>query len=142
MTFIHAHTRTHTYTCTHTHSHTYTCTPTHAHPHTHTYVYAHAHTHMHTRAHIHGQCFWKTLSDIMSQSSSDPGQGDCVADGPLSAVEPPLTAAFWWWIVDWTAQLYRYDSTGSLTSSAQASPRGVTPPPTHTLLPSVAWEGN
>ena len=123
---IHTHTHTHTHTCTHTHTHT--CTRTHIHMHKHT------HAHMH----VHAQCFWKTLSDVMSQSSSDPSQDDCAADGPLSAVEPPLTAAFWWWIVDWTAQLYRYDSTGSLTSSAQASPLGVTPP--HTLLPGVVWE--
>ena len=82
-----------------------------------------AHTRAHT--HTHTQCFWKTLSHVMFSNSSDPSQDDTASDGPLSAVGLPLSGAFWWWVVDWTAQLYRYDSTGSLTSSTQASALGV-----------------
>ena len=91
----------------------------------------HACTHTHT----HMQCFWKTLSQVMSTYTSDNDQDECAADGPLSAVEPPLSGAFWWWIMDWTAQLYRYDPTGSLASSTQACARGRDTPDTPT------WRG-
>ena len=54
-TYIHARTRTHTYTLIHTHKYTHIRTHTHIHTRMHTHLYTHTHTctHIHSHTHTH-----------------------------------------------------------------------------------------